>query len=138
MTTQKNADTDGLVIFINHPAPVHTKKGENNMEDVREAKTATIERFMRDQLNKAESLYNKGYNDGYAQGYRIGRDISEASESIKVGDEVIDPNGLKAIVTNTDTHFHLLYPDNGKTWKAPKTTVLEKTGERIDMEFPRW
>lgn len=57
-------------------------------------------------------------------------------DSIEVGDEVIDPNGLEAIVTNTEMHYHLFYKDNGKTWKAPKTTKLTKTGQRYQtIEF---
>lgn len=57
-------------------------------------------------------------------------------EDIEAGDEVIDPNGLVAIVTNTDTHYHLLYKGNGKTWKAPKSTKLKKTGHKYQaMEF---
>lgn len=56
-------------------------------------------------------------------------------ETLKVGDEVIDPNGLMAIVTNTDTAYHLYYPHNGKTWKAPKTTKLTKTGKIYAYEF---
>lgn len=53
------------------------------------------------------------------------------AEEIHVGDVVKDPSGLKAVVTNTDTHYHLYYPANGKTWKAPKTTKLTKTGTYI-------
>ena len=55
----------------------------------------------------------------------------EEESDIKIGDEVIDPNGLKAVVTNTDTHYHLLY-ESGKTWKAPKSLELEKTGVHFE------
>ena len=54
-------------------------------------------------------------------------------EDIKVGDEVIDINGLKAIVTNADTHYHLFYPLSGKTWKAPKSARLKKTGRKFSQ-----
>lgn len=47
---------------------------------------------------------------------------------IQIGDYVRDPNGIECIVTNTDTSYHLYYPHNGKTWKAPKSTELTKTG----------
>lgn len=57
-------------------------------------------------------------------------------KNIKVGDEVVDPNGLTAVVTNTDTHYHLLYPHNGKTWKCSKDTKLTKTGRNYqDSSF---
>lgn len=62
---------------------------------------------------------------------------SEKAEELHVGDEVIDPNGLKAIVLNTDTHYHLIYPHNGKTWKCPKDTELTKTGKRLEVGFSR-
>ena len=55
-------------------------------------------------------------------------EISEA-EAIEVGDEVEDENGLRGIVTNTDTHYHIMYP-NGKTWKAPKSYPFKKTGKK--------
>ena len=134
----ENADTDGLVIFINHPCPCSHIERRYDMKD----KETILERFMRDQRHKASSLYNSGYRAGFDIGFQNGRAIAEVEDfiektgGIKVGDEVIDPNGIKAIVTNTDTHFHLYYPANGKTWKAPKTTVLEKTGARFDMGFP--
>ena len=56
---------------------------------------------------------------------------AEREETIEVGDEVIDINGLKAVVTNTDTHYHLFYPLSGKTWKAPKSARLKKTGRKF-------
>ena len=82
---------------------------------------------------KAEKRgYLKGYEDGYADGQNAPK--AEVSEDvISVGDEVIDPNGLKAIVTNTDTHYHLFYRHNGKTWKAPKSISLTKTGRRFKI-----
>lgn len=55
----------------------------------------------------------------------------EQAEEVHAGDVVKDPNGHRAFVTNTDTHYHLYYPANGKTWKAPKTTKLTKTGTYI-------
>lgn len=101
-------------------------------------KEQTIDRFMRDQENKANSLYRKGYKDGYNEGFARGRTqavVDFLSEDIedepifKAGDVVEDTNGLEAVVTNFDTHVHLLY-DNGKTWKVPKNLehTLKKTG----------
>ena len=48
--------------------------------------------------------------------------------NLTVGDEVKDSNGFKAVVTNVDTHIHLIYPHNGKTWKASFDEPLEPTG----------
>ena len=112
-------------------------------------KEQTIERFMRDQENKANSLYRKGYKDGYNEGFERGRTqavvdfLSEDEEEpiFKAGDVIEDTNGLKAVVTNFDTHVHLLY-DNGKTWKVPKNLehTLTKTGQKgeitIDWRIP--
>lgn len=53
--------------------------------------------------------------------------------NLSVGDEVMDSNGIVGIITNTDTHYHIFYPHNGKTWKAPKTITLTKTGNRVDV-----
>lgn len=52
----------------------------------------------------------------------------KAPTEIKPGDEVVDSNGLIGLVTNTDTHYHIYYPHNGKTWKAPKSAELTRTG----------
>ena len=112
-------------------------------------KEQTIERFMRDQENKANSLYNKGYKDGYNEGYTAGRTqavvdfLNEDEEEpiFKAGDVIEDTNGLEAVVTNFDTHVHLLY-DNGKTWKVPKNLehTLKKTGRTtkviVEENFP--
>lgn len=117
-----------------------------------------LERFMRDQENKANSLYNAGYKDGWedcynekvaeawSDGYQAGEeharqqeeekvwDLWVEEEPIRVGDEVEDPNGLKAIVTNYDTHMHLIYPHNGKTWKVPhdQEYAIKRTGKEFD------
>lgn len=111
-----------------------------------ESKEQVLERFMRDQEHKANSLYDSGYRAGYEEGYKAGvarvyEDLEQEERMqkaidesvIHVGDEVIDPNGLRAIVTNTDTHHHLFYPDNGKTWKAPKSVKLKKTGVEFTL-----
>lgn len=50
---------------------------------------------------------------------------------LKLGDEVVDCNGLKAVVTNVGTHVHLIYPHNGKTWKASFDEPLEPTGRHF-------
>lgn len=55
------------------------------------------------------------------------------TNKLRVGDEVVDQNGLTAIVTNTDTHYHLYYPKSGKTWKASKDIRFTKTGRVIEL-----
>ena len=113
--------------------------GEPETETEMDSKEKVLERFMRDQEHKATSLYDSGYRAGYEEGYANGyifgcsqsghaEEMNPEDDIIKVGDEVIDPNGIRAIVTNTDTHHHLFYPSNGKTWKAPKSIHLKKTG----------
>lgn len=42
-------------------------------------------------------------------------------KKIKVGDEVETSGGCRGIVTNTDTHYHIFFPENGKTWKIRKS-----------------
>lgn len=86
-------------------------------------KDEKIEKFVRDAESKAKSLYRAGYKDGYNSGYKDGYAEAEYEEENKVdlafGDLVLDQNGLRAIVVNNDTHIHLLYIENGKTWKVP-------------------
>lgn len=149
-----------------------------------------MERYMRDQRCKAESLYNVGFKEGKNIGYALGKEngyakglkdawdvirfiadetdgevydvfgltevewdtwddlireyeaeeicepilkyLAEHSEQagkIEIGDIVCDENGLWGVVTNTDTHYHILY-SNGKTWKAPKSYPFKKTGRK--------
>lgn len=80
--------------------------GADCLEDIRHMEMSEIAKRM------------EAYEDG-----------QKKASAILVGDEVRDPNGIVAIVTNTDTAYHLLYLHNGKTWKAPKTTKLTKTGK---------
>lgn len=69
----------------------------------------------------------------------ISKAMSEYEESkakadtFCVGDEVIDENGLRAVVTNADTHYHLFYRHNGKTRKASKDANLKKSGRHFDV-----
>ena len=48
-------------------------------------------------------------------------------QKIKVGDYVRDISDILCIVTNIDTHIHVIYP-NGKTHKWPKNSRFTKTG----------
>lgn len=80
--------------------------GADCLEDIRHMEMSEIAKRM------------EAYEDG-----------QKKASAILVGDEVRDPNGIVAIVTNTDTAYHLLYLHNGKTWKAPKDIRLTKTGK---------
>ena len=60
-------------------------------------------------------------------------DIFDTDSGIETGDVVEDFNGLRAVVMNTDTYYHLVYLDSFKTWKAPKNTDLKKTGDKINV-----
>lgn len=83
-----------------------------------------------DVFNGADCLEDISYMDIHEIEERMDKYKELQKEAIEVGDEVEDENGLRAIVTNTDTAYHLYYPHNGKTWKAPKSTRLKKTGIR--------
>lgn len=79
----------------------------------------------------AECLEDIRYMDIGEIAERMKKYEAEREETLEAGDEVIDINGLKAIVTNADTHYHLFYPLSGKTWKAPKCAALKKTGRKF-------
>lgn len=99
-------------------------------------KTEGIKRNIIENLNILERKAEKrGYLKGYEDGFKDGQNAptEEDHKEVKVGDEVIDPNGIKAVVTNMDTHIHLVYRHNGKTWKAPKSIPLRKTGKRFRL-----
>ena len=51
----------------------------------------------------------------------------------EVGDIVLDPSGNNCVVTNTDTHIHVLYMDNGKTHKWSKDTEFTKATDEIKV-----
>ena len=131
--------------------------GEPEEESEMENKEKVLERFMRDQEHKANSLYNSGYRAGYEEGYKKGfgegmarvyEDLEQEERMQKaidesvlhVGDEIEDSNGLIGIVTNTDTHYHIFYPHNGKTWKASKDMHFKKTGRTYNCKefFYAW
>ena len=103
-----------------------------------EIKEEILERFMRDQANKAESLYKAGYLEGYRRGQIDQKNKLECGAAFEVGDEVSDENGRLAVVTNNDTHIHLLYYWSGKTWKVPHDMEckLEKTGRKTKVSVP--
>lgn len=121
--------------------------GEPEEENEMESKENVLERFMRDQEHKANSLYNSGFRAGYEAGHNVGyvegfnkgydkatEDAKPEEDIIKVGDEIEDGNGLIGIVTNTDTHYHIFYPHNGKTWKASKDMHFKKTGRTYNCK----
>lgn len=57
-------------------------------------------------------------------------DVKE-DKPIEVGDVVLDKSGNECVVTNADTHIHVIYPRNGKTMKWDKRAKFEQTGKRV-------
>lgn len=57
-------------------------------------------------------------------------DVKE-DKPIEVGDVVLDKSGNECVVTNTDTHIHVIYPSNGKTMKWDKRAEFKQTGKRV-------
>ena len=55
----------------------------------------------------------------------------DEDKPIEVGDVVLDKSGNECVVTNTDTHIHVIYPQNGKTMKWDKRAKFEQTGKRV-------
>lgn len=97
---------------------------------VRDLEAMSYERF-KSAFRGFESIWDVVNELDYEEVKHCLEDFAEDElKTVTVGDVVIDPNGLEAIVTNTDTAYHLYYPHNGKTWKAPKRTSLKKAGKR--------
>ena len=59
---------------------------------------------------------------------------------INVGDEIETSGGCRGIVTNTDTHYHIFFPENGKTWKIKKSekNLLTKISENERIYSDVW
>ena len=57
-------------------------------------------------------------------------DVKE-DKPIEVGDVVLDKSGNECVVTNADTHIHVIYPQNGKTKKWDKRAEFKQTGKRV-------
>lgn len=55
----------------------------------------------------------------------------DEDKPIEVGDVVLDKSGNECVVTNTDTHIHVIYPSNGKTMKWDKRAEFKQTGKRV-------
>lgn len=80
---------------------------------------------------------------GFTKSYVDIRNIEEDEEDVdyefnyveedelEVGDLVIDPSGNECIVTNIDTHIHVIYTDNLKTHKWKLDTEFKPTGLKI-------
>ena len=77
------------------------------------------------------TLENADHID-YTRSYVAVRNIGEDKEDeLEVGDVVLDPAGHECVITNMDTHIHVIYPSNGKTHKWDKDTIFESTGKHI-------
>ena len=55
----------------------------------------------------------------------------EEDKPIEVGDVVLDPSGNECVITNDDTHYHVIYTSNGKTHKWNKDTKFKPIGKRV-------
>lgn len=67
----------------------------------------------------------------YTRAYNEARADEPMEDEIKVGDLVIDPNGKECVITNMETHIHVIYPESGKTHKWSRDTKFKPTGEHI-------
>ena len=73
---------------------------------------------------------------GHTKSFVSMRNLMTESEEdedkpIEVGDVVLDKSGNECVVTNTDTHIHVIYPSNGKTMKWDKRAEFKQTGKRV-------
>lgn len=72
---------------------------------------------------------------GFTKSYVDVRNIEEGEEDeedeLEVGDLVIDPSGNECIVTNIDTHIHVIYTDTLKTHKWKLDTEFKPTGLKV-------
>lgn len=59
--------------------------------------------------------------------------INETEEELEVGDVVIDPRGKECVITNTETHIHVICIKDGKTctWGKEFKDKFKPTGKRI-------
>lgn len=97
-------------------------------ELVRELENMSWERFSKVFLGN-ESIWDVICSLDFWETKHCLEDFAEDElKAFEVGDEVKDENGLIGVITNADTHYHIFYPHNGKTWKAPKNARLKKTG----------
>ena len=80
---------------------------------------------------------------GFTKSYVDVRNIEEDEEDVdyefnyseedelEVGDLVTDPSGNECIITNIDTHIHVIYTDNLKTHKWKLDTEFKPTGLKV-------
>lgn len=71
-----------------------------------------------------------GFTRSYVEMKNLTED-DEADKSIEVGDVVLDPSGNECVITNDDTHYHVIYTSNGKTYKWNKDTKFKPIGKRV-------
>lgn len=58
-------------------------------------------------------------------------DEEDEEDELEVGDLVTDPSGNECIVTNIDTHIHVIYTDSLKTHKWKLDTEFKPTGLKV-------
>lgn len=59
------------------------------------------------------------------------KEDAEEEDEVEEGDVVLDPSGNECVITNMETHIHVIYPNNGKTRRWGKDTKFKPTGKRI-------
>lgn len=58
-------------------------------------------------------------------------EAEEEDEELEVGDVVIDPRGKECVITNMETHIHVICTKDGMTERWYKDTKFKPTGKRI-------
>lgn len=63
----------------------------------------------------------------------LGIEEDDEEEELEVGDVVIDPRGKECVITNTETHIHVICIKDGKTciWGKKLKDEFKPTGKRI-------
>lgn len=62
----------------------------------------------------------------------LGVNEAEAEdEELEVGDVVIDPRGKECVITNMETHIHVICTKDGKTERWGKDTKFKHTGKHV-------
>lgn len=69
---------------------------------------------------------------GFTRSYVEVRNLdADDEDGLEVGDVVLDPADNECVITNMETHIHVIYPKNGKTKKWDKDTKFKPTGKHI-------
>lgn len=106
---------------------IHTLNTLGKDEDIKADERAVM-RAVAHTLETSDAI---GFTRSYVEMKNLTAD-EEADEPIEVGDVVLDPSGNECVITNDDTHYHVIYTSNGKTHKWDKDTKFEPIGKRVE------